>query len=89
MDLRGLDKEWRGFSDCDITKAKSVVSPRDLGQSGVEDTSQGEHAITTTPNMAPTPGRGDREGGVEGASPAQLEEQVRNPEPAEVEIRER
>lgn len=86
MDLRGLDKEWRGFSDLDIKRAKVTVS------TNLEDASpQPEKALVqhTAPNPA-TALATARELGVEVlAISAQTVQGEQLCQSAEVELRER
>jgi hypothetical protein len=51
MDLQGLDKEWRGFSDRDIEKVKGVVS----GHCGAGGKAQGPPAAAQ--GLPATPGK--------------------------------
>lgn len=83
MDLRGLDKEWRGFSDLDIKRVKGVCNPPNVARSrrgGPPNrplpTPQCEHAgVTEDPPPEPPSGGhlpaqpgGGGEGGAGGGS---------------------
>lgn len=62
MDLRGIDKEWRGFSDLDIKKVKSTSDPQPRFQpprprqhvSSVGDLESGDRGVLGDPPAAPS-----------------------------------
>lgn len=95
MDLKGLDKEWRGFTDHDIKKARGEESggPQ-RGRGGARGRGRDRGAQMQPPRTPQVAREVREEGGKEEeeTQPAQVKEDEKPERPAtppEVELRER